>query len=42
MPRFLLNDEEYQVDLSEPGKTVLDVVRDELNLKGTKDQVFCY
>ena len=37
MPRFLLNDEEYQVDLSEPGKTVLDVVRDELKLKGTKE-----
>ena len=37
MPRFLLNDEEYQIDLSEPGKTVLDVVRDELKLKGTKE-----
>ena len=37
MPRFLLNDEEYQYDLSEPGKTVLDVVRDELKLKGTKE-----
>ena len=37
MPRFLLNDEEYQMDLSEPGKTVLDVVRDELKLKGTKE-----
>ena len=37
MPRFLLNDKEYHFDSSDPGKTVLDFVRDELNLKGTKE-----
>ena len=37
MPRFLLNDEECQFDSSDPGKTVLDFVRDELKLKGTKE-----
>ena len=37
MPRFLLNDEEYQFDSPDPEKTVLDFVRDELKLKGTKE-----
>ena len=37
MPRFLLNEEEYEFDLSDPGTTVLDFVRDELKLKGTKE-----
>ena len=37
MPRFLLNDEECQYDPSDPGKTVLDFVRDNLKLKGTKE-----
>ena len=37
MPRFLLNEEDYRFDSSDPGTTVLDFVRDELKLKGTKE-----